>query len=203
VGRPITYIVTDLHYPALADDAREVLHTLVFSEKQVPATDDRWFSVKIMPYRTQENRIVGLVITFSDISVAKKLEESLLESEERFRAAIESSGIIIASVDKELRYTWIYDPHQEFHSPASIGKRDEEIPGMQNAAEILDVKREVLAKGETVHRNLAVTCTDGSLRFYELIARPQRNARNELIGVITVASRQNSRQKGCADPGRE
>jgi hypothetical protein len=46
----------------------------VFVEKQVSARDKRWFTVRIMPYRTQDNRISGVVITFADITVAKKLE---------------------------------------------------------------------------------------------------------------------------------
>ncbi len=49
------------------------MYSLVFSEKEVSASYGRWFVVKIMPYRTQENRIVGLVITFTDITTAKKL----------------------------------------------------------------------------------------------------------------------------------
>jgi two-component system CheB/CheR fusion protein len=77
VGRPITDIVTDMDYLALADDAREVLRSLVFVEKQISASDGRWFLVRIMPYRTQQNRIQGVVITFSDISIAKRLEAQL------------------------------------------------------------------------------------------------------------------------------
>jgi two-component system, chemotaxis family, CheB/CheR fusion protein len=196
VGRPITDIVSDLQYPALAEDASEVLCSLAFSEKQVPASDGRWFTVKIMPYRTHENQIDGLVITFSDISIAKKLEESLRETENRFQAAIESSGIIVAAVDKEFRYIWLDDPQHEFHAPDSIGRRDDELPEMQNAAELMEVKRKVLATGDTVHRDLTVTIANGSLRYYELIARPQRNAEGEIIGVITVAARQHSPQRG-------
>ncbi len=187
VGRPITDIVTDLHYRALADDAKEVLHSLVFCEKEVSATEGRWFTVKIMPYRTHENRIVGLVITFTDITIAKKLEESLRESEELFRVAIESADIIVAGVDKELRYTWLYNPHHEFNASASIGKRDDEFPEMQNTAELMEVKRKVLATGETVRRDLAMTSSDGSLRFYKFVAKPQRNADDKVKGVITVA----------------
>ena len=188
VGRPITDIVTDLHYPSLAEDAREVLRTLVFNEKVVSASDGRWFTVKIMPYRTHENRIVGLVITFSDISVAKKLEESLRESESRFRAAIESSALCVAVVDTECRYTWLHDPHRDFYTSVSIGKSDDEFPEMHNAAELMDIKRQVLATGDTVQRALMVPSPNGTFRYYDFIARPQRNEAGKIIGVITVAA---------------
>ena len=80
VGRPLTDISSALHYPELVEDAGEVLRTLAFSEKQVPTRDGRWFTVRIMPYRTLENRIDGLVLTFVDISLSKKLEEELREA---------------------------------------------------------------------------------------------------------------------------
>ena len=52
VGRPITDLASDLRYPELADDAREVLRTLASAEKPVGTRDGRWFTVRIMPYRT-------------------------------------------------------------------------------------------------------------------------------------------------------
>ena len=79
-GRPITDITTDLDYPGLAADAREVLRSLVFIEKQVATRDGRWFLVRIMPYRTLENRIDGVVITFSNITAAKTLEAQLRQT---------------------------------------------------------------------------------------------------------------------------
>ncbi len=77
MGRPITDIVTHLQYPDLARDAREVMRTLVFKACDVATTASGWFRVRIMPYRTQENRIDGLVITFVDISASKTLEVEL------------------------------------------------------------------------------------------------------------------------------
>jgi two-component system CheB/CheR fusion protein len=64
VGRPLADLVSDLEYPEIYDDAREVLETLVFKEKIVLARDGRCFNVRIMPYRTSDNRIDGVVITF-------------------------------------------------------------------------------------------------------------------------------------------
>jgi two-component system CheB/CheR fusion protein len=77
VGRPITDIATDLVYPEFPDDVRGVLRTLVSVEKQVMTRDGRWSIARIMPYRTMDNRIDGVVITFTDITAAKKLEAKL------------------------------------------------------------------------------------------------------------------------------
>jgi two-component system CheB/CheR fusion protein len=88
VGRPVTDIVSDLLYPALSEDVDEVLRSLVSQEKPITTRDGRWFMVRIMPYRTLDNRIDGVVITFMDISVAKKLETILRESERDLKALL-------------------------------------------------------------------------------------------------------------------
>ncbi|WP_339082901.1 chemotaxis protein CheB [Pseudomonas sp. TMP9] len=79
-GRPITDLVSDLDYPRMADDAHQVLRTLIFCERQVVSHDGRWFAVRILPYLTQTKRIDGVVITFVDISVTKALEATLREA---------------------------------------------------------------------------------------------------------------------------
>ena len=68
VGRPITDLSSILLYPELIKDAEEVLRTLVFNEKQITTKDQQRFVVRIMPYRTLENVIDGVVITFTDIT---------------------------------------------------------------------------------------------------------------------------------------
>jgi len=79
IGRPITDLSSELLYPGMEADAHEVLRTLAIVEKSVSTSDGRWFSMRIMPYRTLDNRIDGIVITFADITTAKKLEASLRE----------------------------------------------------------------------------------------------------------------------------
>jgi PAS domain S-box-containing protein len=77
VGRPLSDIVTDLDYPQLGSDVQGVLTTLIYRERQVRTHDDRWYRVRIMPYRTQDNVIDGVVITFIDITEIKQLEDAL------------------------------------------------------------------------------------------------------------------------------
>ena len=76
-GRPITDLTSDLRYPELVEDTQEVLRTLSPTEKAVTAHSGRWFAVRIMPYRTLDDRIDGVVITFADITAAKMLEAKL------------------------------------------------------------------------------------------------------------------------------
>lgn len=77
VGRPLSDIVTDLVYPDLQANVQEVLRSLIPIEKQTPTCDGRWFSVRILPYRTLSNVIDGAVLTFMDITLTKQLEEQL------------------------------------------------------------------------------------------------------------------------------
>ncbi len=77
IGRPLSDLATTLIYPELQADTKETLRTLAFCEKQIATTDGRWFSVRIMPYRTLANVIDGAVITFVDITTAKQLESRL------------------------------------------------------------------------------------------------------------------------------
>jgi two-component system CheB/CheR fusion protein len=94
-GRPITDIASDLAYPDLADDARDVLRTLIFKERQVVRRDGRWFTVRILPYRTLENVIDGVVITFSDVTETKTLEEQLRLQATELRQLADSLPAIV------------------------------------------------------------------------------------------------------------
>ena len=59
------------------DGTSEVLRTLASAEKPIGARAGRWYMVRVMPYRTADDRIDGVVITFADITTAKKLEAQL------------------------------------------------------------------------------------------------------------------------------
>ncbi|MEX2334293.1 MAG: CheR family methyltransferase, partial [Pseudohongiella sp.] len=77
IGRPLNELSSILEYPAMDEDARETLRSLQVSEKQVQTSDDRWFTVSIMPYHRIDDIIDGVVITMVDITDTKNLEQSL------------------------------------------------------------------------------------------------------------------------------
>jgi len=84
-GRPFTDLVSNLQYPGLEAHARQVLKTLSSVESAISTLDNKWFNIRIMPYRTLDDRIDGLVITFTDITLAKKLEIELKKANEELK----------------------------------------------------------------------------------------------------------------------
>ena len=75
VGRPIGDLVSNLNYDELEKDATEVLRTLHSREREVRTKAGGWRLVRILPYRTMENMIDGLVVTFIDINKLKMASE--------------------------------------------------------------------------------------------------------------------------------
>jgi len=81
-GRPITDFAHQLEYDSLVKDARTVLADLAPIRREVRSHADRWFDVRLRPYRTVDDKIDGVVITFVDISDRRQIEEALRSSEQ-------------------------------------------------------------------------------------------------------------------------
>jgi two-component system, chemotaxis family, CheB/CheR fusion protein len=82
-GRPITDFAHQLEYNDLIKDARSVLVDLAPIRREVRSRNDRWFDMRLRPYRTVDDKIDGVVITFVDISDRHQVEEALRQSERR------------------------------------------------------------------------------------------------------------------------
>jgi two-component system CheB/CheR fusion protein len=122
IGRPFTDQVSDLIYPELASDAMDVLNTLVFVKKQIKTKDERWFSTRIMPYRTFDDRIDGLVITFFNITDLKLLEEELNDKEQMQRMILNTSSDVIVKLSNEWKILEFNPAAEKF-----FGKKHKEI----------------------------------------------------------------------------
>lgn len=89
VGRPAGHIVSNLvGYDHLMADVQTVLDTLVSKEMSVQTKAGAWYRMRILPYRTLDNVIEGAVLTFADITEAKKTQEALGREQELLRLAV-------------------------------------------------------------------------------------------------------------------
>ncbi len=92
IGRPISDLAWKFSDPDLISQAHSVIDKLVPREKEILADSGKWYLRRVLPYRTSDNRIDGLVITFVDISERKRMETSLTE---RARLLDLSNDVII------------------------------------------------------------------------------------------------------------
>ncbi len=91
VGRPISDITSNIAFEGLQKEAGAVLDTLIPKELEVRSTDGRWFMMRIIPYRTVENVIEGVVTTFVDITEQKQSQAeatAAIEARRRFARSI-------------------------------------------------------------------------------------------------------------------
>ncbi|NBB72733.1 MAG: PAS domain S-box protein [Bacteroidetes bacterium] len=95
VGRPLSDFTQRFASKHLIEDAQTVLDDLQPIEKELHADKDAWFLVRLRPYRTVNDRIDGVVITFVEITERKQAEQELREREERFRDLVNTSANVI------------------------------------------------------------------------------------------------------------
>ncbi len=102
VGRPISHIASNMKYDNLVDDAKKVLDTLVYKETEVQIKNGNWCLVRIIPYRTVDNLIDGVVVSFIDITQLKQTTEELRKLNKETQAAREFAESVIATVREPL-----------------------------------------------------------------------------------------------------
>jgi len=103
VGRPLADIKSDLSGDDLLSDAQVVLDTLVPREREVQVTGGTWYLARIQPYRTLDNVIDGVVLTFNDISTRIKAEAAVQEARELAEAIVDTVREPLMVLDGDLR----------------------------------------------------------------------------------------------------
>jgi two-component system CheB/CheR fusion protein len=109
VGRPLADITQAFADPTLLTDVATVLKTLTPRQAEVAAREGRWYMRQVLPYRTQDNRIEGVVITFSDVAAEALLGarsdleaalSNLTASEARLRTTLDTAADAIITIDE-------------------------------------------------------------------------------------------------------
>jgi two-component system CheB/CheR fusion protein len=186
-GRPLGDITLRFDDPSLLGDAQQVLHRLVPLEKEVSTTYGSWWIRRILPYRTRDNRIDGVVITFVDITERKRAADVVAR---RLAAIVESSADAIFSKDLAgVVGTWNQGAERVF------GFTGDEIIGRSIRATIPDDHAEEwsqamarLARGESVEQMETERMhKDGRCIPIVVTYSPIRNTEGKVVSVSAIA----------------
>jgi two-component system, chemotaxis family, CheB/CheR fusion protein len=193
LGRPLSDLATRLEYPELSDDARRVLDRLVPIEREVGLPDGKWFLARLLPYRTADDHIGGVVISFIDITERKQAEEVRLW----LSAVVASStdAIISFSLDQTI-LSWNAGAERIFGFTAdeAIGQPLAILRREGDAADMLRQVREGKAfsgveavrrrkSGEDIHVSLSIS--------------PIRDKQGHVIGGTKIARDITEQKKGA------
>ncbi len=124
VGRPISELASHLTHEGLLRDCQEVLKTLVYKETEVQTKEGTWYLMRIMPYRTAENVINGLVLTFVNINQLKVAEKLGREDRAYFESIVNTVREPLLVLDSQMR---IVSANRSFYSTFQM--REKQIDG--------------------------------------------------------------------------
>ena len=97
IGRPLAHLSNNIDYPDLVSDAEQVLKTLVPKQRRVCTREGQWHFMRILPYRTEDHVIKGVIITFIDISEIKVANELVRKLSNAMEATASMAMITNAS----------------------------------------------------------------------------------------------------------
>ena len=103
IGRPLQHFAMKFDDDDFLTDANRVLQKLVVLETEVATTDGRWHLRRMLPYRTLDNRIAGVVITFFDITEIKASRDASTEARIFAQAIVETIRRPLLAMDDDLK----------------------------------------------------------------------------------------------------
>ena len=102
-GRPISDLSKRLHYDRLVEDAETVLDRCAPIEREVECQEEEWFLVRLRPYRTLDDDVEGVVITFVDITDRKQAELEVRRDRNFIESLLNTVGALIVVLDADDR----------------------------------------------------------------------------------------------------
>ncbi|QDU98972.1 chemotaxis protein CheB [Lignipirellula cremea] len=187
-GRPLTDLTHRLDYADLHGDAQRVLDRLAPIEREVRDDQGRSYLTRVLPYRSAEDRIEGIVVTLVDITRRAQAERDLRLSEERFRALIDASAQMVWTTDAEGQVvedseSWRGFTGQTFEKRQGDGWLMAVHP--EDRPQVADSWRQVLQEGEAWSDEFRMFhAASLSYRWTTVRAVPLRAANGKVRGWV-------------------
>lgn len=207
IGRSIRQFSNNLEYDSLLEDAQKVWNNQEVVETEVKTYSDQYYWMRILPYRTIENSVEGVVITFTDINEKKKNDAEIdsyknkLEQlvEEKAKELKESQQMLartekLANIgswewgvdDKSIK--WSDELYKIFKLDPQRGTPDYQQRNIRYAPESLkrleNAISDAIKKGITYKLELDIVRTDDEVRHCIAIGHPILNESGRVIKLV-------------------
>ena len=160
-GRPLSHIRTNLNILDLDPLIRQVLETLTVTELEIQTQAGYWYTLRIRPYRTTENRIDGVVLVLLDIDALKRSAATLEAARNYAEAIVETVQVPLLVIEADLRVntanrafcdTFQVSQRETAHAPIfELGNGQWNIPGLRSILEDIFAKNTLLTNFEVEH----------------------------------------------------
>jgi len=144
-------------------------------------------NVTLTALRNEDKTLRGYACVIHDVTESRRMQEALLESEARFRLALQDSPMVVFTCDKDLRFTWVHNSQPPVTDPARIlGKRDDEVLAPESVRDLIAIKQRVLTTGIGERREVVVP-HNGENYYFDYGIEAIRNQAGEIIGLRGAA----------------
>lgn len=188
IGRPIADVAQRFSNGVLTDECRQVLKDLKPFQEEVRGSDGHWFQLRVLPYRTIDNHIDGVVITFTDISAIKQAYSEAQVRERQLRIIADSLPVLIAHIDVEHRFRFVNGAYERWFGIKAdqvIGRPLCELFGVQ-AYETLCPQLQASAAGRPVDAPARLQHRSLGEREVNLTWVPERGSDGSVVGFYSL-----------------
>jgi PAS domain S-box-containing protein len=130
----------------------------------------------------------------ADFSAYSKRQTNVLTAEKIFRDALKNTPISIAALDRDLRFTWVYDPKGKVPAEEFVGTRIGELSKLKDASSLISFYNEVLKSGLPKRIEIKLEYSDRT-GIHEVYATPLKNDKGEVTGLLVASTDISERKK--------
>lgn len=146
----------------------------------------RWLLDSASPRFAPDGKFLGYMNNCIDVTERKEAEADLRRSEQRFRFAVQSSPITLYHCDRDLRYTWIANPHPKWPVDRILNRRDDEVLPPHQAAELIAFKQRVLDSGVGAREEVSISA-GSTFQTWDITAEPLLDDTGRVTGLTVAA----------------
>jgi PAS domain S-box-containing protein len=191
---PVTILRSQIRKP---DEVTMLLHKHQIN--YLPVLDDKGYPIGVITTKTLLTAITNELASrkiseqknqrLHEKIIAKIIQKNrdLRQTEQRFSFALQNAPIVVFHQDRDLRYTWIYNPALGYKANEVIGKLDSDImPTDEAARQLTEIKQRVLDTGIRERHEVAIP-TEQATQYYDLTVEPLLDKSGAVIGVSCAA----------------